>query len=930
MKPIFAALFLMGTAFGAPAFRADFQHGFNGWMSYPLPQDIGFDPTLIVEQRARRAVLVRQVASLGEARLSTGFIRPLRFTASAATRVRLRYAATWPAADVSFRLILAAEDGRRYETALPAAGPNEVTVTGDELRLPRGAATIEAIVLVGRAVQPKVGAINRIELREFELDGATLASPDQNRKTFRLSPIAHPRVLFSAERLVQLRPLAQQVHEQARALAGKLKDVAAAGAAIATLPAGETLRPSFDGELTSYFQAADGYSNAIAWNALDYALSGDQAALETARRNLLGMSRWKTWTPPRFASHGMHTYYETGIVAQRLALAYDLIATRLTADEKAAVTNAFWAKCISPTIEEYVTYDRMPTGASNWMSNSVGGALAALAATVGDVPGRHHLEDTVLGQLVAAYQRNLRGLFPGDGSEREPAGYEHFAMEGISWGAAALRGLGIRPAGTEEMLEGFWWPYYAMVRPDLTLDTGDFNGEFRTLRGFAFGAEFDGIAALRAFYDRLDRKGRIPDLLELVCCSTPAQPAGEAPPSRVFRGRGSAVLRSGWGPDATVISLRAGPWFNHEHHDQGSFQVAAFGSRVISEAGYAHYYLDPNYPTYFTQAPGHNTVLVDGDAFSQGEYDADFWKALNRHPAFTDELLSDSADYLVADLAPAYGDRLSEYRRQYLFLAPNVLVVRDDLRAPQPHVFTWLLHTGENAGIEVRGNRAMITVGDAQAAVTARDETVWQEYETPLPVVIAQHQVNASTAGKGVASHDGKPPKRPALRIASTRSTAARFEVAMEFQERLATPSQLLPLELSNASGFSGVEVWALFRNGPGDLRFRNFESDGSVFAGRRADEWMAIGARSVRAYGTPLFTASAPTNAAWRSSKAGIDLDVRLDAPTSITVWAGGPVSAVFVDGAPANYRMHERAVELIQLDKGTHRVRIAARASL
>lgn len=157
MKPIIAALFLMGAAIAAPSvFRADFRHGFNGWMSYPLPQDIGFDPTLTVEQRAGGAVLIRQVASVGEARLSTGFIWPLRFTASVAMRLRLRYTGTWPAADASFRLILAGEDGRRYEAALPVAGPHEVTVSGGELRLPRGAAAIEAIVLVGRAAQPAV------------------------------------------------------------------------------------------------------------------------------------------------------------------------------------------------------------------------------------------------------------------------------------------------------------------------------------------------------------------------------------------------------------------------------------------------------------------------------------------------------------------------------------------------------------------------------------------------------------------------------------------------------------------------------------------------------------------------------------------------------------------------------------------------------
>src|SRR5260370_17380845 len=84
----------------------------------------------------------------------------------------------------------------------------------------------------------------------------------------------------------------------------------------------------------------------------------------------------------------MHTYYETGIFTQRLALAYDLLAGKLTAAEKQAIAEAFRTKCIEPAIDEYFRYNRMPTGASNWMANSLAGALAAAVAVAGDVPHR--------------------------------------------------------------------------------------------------------------------------------------------------------------------------------------------------------------------------------------------------------------------------------------------------------------------------------------------------------------------------------------------------------------------------------------------------------------------------------------------------------------------------------------------------------------
>ena len=66
----------------------------------------------------------------------------------------------------------------------------------------------------------------------------------------------------------------------------------------------------------------------------------------------------------------MHTYYEAGLFAQKLALAYDLIASELTRKEKEQIAAAFWKNVITPTVDEYFRFDRMPLAASNWMANS--------------------------------------------------------------------------------------------------------------------------------------------------------------------------------------------------------------------------------------------------------------------------------------------------------------------------------------------------------------------------------------------------------------------------------------------------------------------------------------------------------------------------------------------------------------------------------
>jgi hypothetical protein len=982
-------------------FRSDFQHGLTGWMSYPLPQDLGFDPTLSVEKSATGWELIREVVSVGQKRMKIGVVRPIGFIARAETRITILYRTTFP----QLRLTLAGKDGRRFEARIAGGkGSREVRIAGNQLGLTNDVA-VEAIVIEGAIDAPSATAPNRIVIEHFEIasfrtrelsvsapqlvdyngdgeervaarplllgeplvvrfaatspvtlklydpDGKPVEQRIESSQPISLRPNAaglwtaelsgaegtsrfsllvmananpHPRTLYTAARLRELKngsefaAIRKQIHDQAHGPAAPIKTNAAAGVNILKLPSGKSLRAEYDGELTAYFQLLDSYSNAIAWCALDYALNGDANSLASSKQNLLAVAQWPTWTPPRFASHGLHTYYEVGLFAQKLALAYDLIASDLTQKEKVQIADAFWKNVITPTVDEYFRFDRMPLAASNWMANSLGGALMAAVVTQGDIDGWRDREGTAVSQLAAAYVRNLRALFPGDASEMEPVGYQHFAMQGFSWGAAALDSLQIQPRELRQMFSAVWWPKYAMVRPNLLLDTGDFNGELRTFDGFAYAAQNSGLAWLRSFYD--ERPKRDASLLDLVCCTGKAQAKqGSTPPlSRIFPDRGSAVLRSDWTPDATVISLRAGPWFNHEHHDQGSFQVAAFGDRIISEAGYANYYRDPNYPTYFTQAPGHNTVLIDDDPFSQSDSSGAFWPALNGHLSrLTAHLLSPHFDYIEAELSGAYNQQLSTYTRKFLFIRPDVLILTDEVQSPQPHRFSWLLHPAEGTTPHVSGNRVRIetsaAIADVLAAVGAPE---WKMDTTPLPISIFQD------LNRGVI-HD-----RYVLALKSLPTHRAEFVTGIQFRARGASPPSMTTLKTPGAIGFEDAQSgWkALFRSGPAPLRCQDFSTDGRMFVTRVTD-WSVAGATNVTRGTDLLLKSSSAVDVAY--TEVGKDLQFDLFVPASATIDIHVPPAATsaIVDEVPIKLKPEH----LIQsLEKGEHRVRILAGNSL
>ena len=754
---------------------------------------------------------------------------------------------------------------------------------------------------------------------------------------------AHPRVLLSRTRIEQLRShqkapeLEDIVHRRATQLALSIDTKVDGGANIPEL---SSISP-FPG-LAAYFRLMEDFSNAIGYNALDFCLTGDRRALDVARHALLAVSEWPTWTPPWFPTHGLHTYYEVGVATQAIALGYDLIADQLTLEERSQIIRGLWRNSIQPTLDDYFFNDRIPVEASNHEAQSVGGALAAVVATYGDVPAWNDRLGAALAELTGVNDRLLNGLFSGDGSEAEPGGYQNFAMQGLSFGMAALSAFGIHPAGTDKMAQSFWWLRYVEVTPGVFLDTGDFDGELKALSGFAWAAEYSGSPELRIFYGsasdlslgglfRLPATAapfadtgraleQAPSLLDLVCCSQPEPAAAVTPPpSRIFPKRGSAGLRSGWDSADTVISIRVGPWFNHEHHDQGSFQVASFGEKLIGEAGYSDYYKDPHYTDYFSEAPGHNTVLLDGNPFSQTPYDGSYWPAFHDYPRFTASILSNAVDYIAANLTPAYGNTLELFRREYLFLKPDILIVHDRLESSKPHRYDWLLHVPVGLRVSQHGSNALIQGKSASATVAAFSPDLhWLIESTPIPIVeyseFDSHRILL----------------RQQIRLSSALRTQADFLVGMRFADASLENIPLHRLASSSFEGFSGSigdrKFAAVFRTHRGRLINGSVSTDGDVLAvldKSKTRQIFVSGAQSLYVERREVLSANNPVNVVLQLASGQDDFQVTTAKSCVLKMLAQSRPEEVTVDGKAIATSLSGKLV-IVRVPEGEHRVSI------
>ena len=531
---------------------------------------------------------------------------------------------------------------------------------------------------------------------------------------------AHPRLFFAASDRQKL--IARSRDPKLASLWANLQTTAkntratgelAHGGAVFDLLDTEYLLPS----LLAYFDVLNRARSRIAHNALEAYITDSGEARAAAKAAMLDVARWPRWQPPWFNAHGQHTYYPAGLLAADVALGYDLLYDDLTEPERVQIRRALIENAIIPTYKEYVLDNRVMTNTSNWIAHTVGGALIAAAGIAGDVqPSEANGKfEVYLHGLLLKLEDHMEASYLPDGSYGEGISYHEFDMETLGPAINALRrAFGIDYWKRTHVLESYKYPLYTLTQPiSESLDMGDTHAP----AGHGIPPQIyesrDPVA--RWYFSQFDR----PSISKFIFYDDSVAPAPpKLPSSLIFRDKGNAVFRSGWDKDATVFLYRAGPNFNHHHADQGSFLLHAFGESLITEAGWSDYYKDPYYATFFTQAIGHSTLLVDGNPESQSIPDTPQFAALNNYPRITDSITSEFFDGVGSELSSVYQNRLASYVRRVVFVKPHYFVVWDDLKVNgKPAQFDLLLHLPnrekiktENLSATYKGEKAALAV----------------------------------------------------------------------------------------------------------------------------------------------------------------------------------------------------------------------------
>ncbi|GAH81846.1 unnamed protein product, partial [marine sediment metagenome] len=186
---------------------------------------------------------------------------------------------------------------------------------------------------------------------------------------------------------------------------------------------------------------------------------------------------------------------------------------------------------------------------------------------------------------------------------------------------------------------------------------------------------------------------------------TPQKDPFDENPVRVFRSVGTTVFKSGWDADDFNFVMRTGPFYNHQHIDQGTFWLSDRGSLFLEERHGSTYYDDPLYQPWYTQPIAHSTILIDHNHQSQQVGDHLVMADGFDDYAFISHFLDgENAAFTSGDIGRLYWGKVKSMQRNVLYLKPRTLLMLDTIYPAENDVDVTLLYQTAHLGDITAGN----------------------------------------------------------------------------------------------------------------------------------------------------------------------------------------------------------------------------------
>ena len=541
----------------------------------------------------------------------------------------------------------------------------------------------------------------------------------------------HPRLLFGVADVDALRARAESSHREIWSPIHEFTTQQAGSTPPAAAPA--------DGDLDAYRN----FGNELIPYAFACLITEEADDCELAETYLLTYAGWTQW--------GEHNYRDLGLAHMLLAnaLAYDWLASRLTAAERQTVRESLglWAQRLyeassGPREEGWENWWRKSYIQNHyWTANSALG-VAGLALLGEDERAALWVDHAA--ERMMRVQALLNGIE--DGSWHEGISYQNYGLTLSLPFWVNLREVQGRDIVPYSYLQNYaYWRLYNYLpgSDDFILSYGDFDPSWgnsysaqNVLRFVA--AEFENGHAEWVARRLVEADGRAASIwrtpwyvFEFFYYDAEVVPQAptDLPTTRTFPDLEGVIWRSGWRADDLVFALKTGayggrfafdtftevayPWeapcaetgcqFNagHDHEDTNAFYLYRNGQWLAPETAGVN-----DHETEF-----HNVLLIDGQEQFRPENDE------RQEPdAFrgSDGVLIATTGtphfaLVRADATRRYRSQIEDLQtvtRTVLFVRPDYFLVLDRVIGTRPHSATWISHFGADVALEgdwVRG-----------------------------------------------------------------------------------------------------------------------------------------------------------------------------------------------------------------------------------
>jgi len=216
----------------------------------------------------------------------------------------------------------------------------------------------------------------------------------------------------------------------------------------------------------------------------------------------------------------------------------------------------------------------------------------------------------------------------------------------------------------------------------------------------------------------------------------PSKVPVDIPQSRAFRGVGWAGLHGNLADvdNDTFFLFKSSPYgsVSHSHADQNCFAIMKGGKALAIPSGYyGPSYGMAHHAEWTRSTKANNGVLVNGEG-----QEIRSAKANGRLVNFEDRK---GLSYVCGDATAAYVGKLNRFDRHVLFLRPGLILMLDDLAAPEAATYQWMLHAFDE-----------MTLGEGQVISRRADKTLDVRLSSPQGLTLSQTDVFDTPFNEGI------------------------------------------------------------------------------------------------------------------------------------------------------------------------------------